>query len=95
MAEAKKVPAKKAVPAKASESKPVAEKAHVEKGSVEKVAPQINHTGDPMRDRFLEALAKKQGHGPNLGTGPSGAGSVRGSQSEASKPQMFRRKSGG
>ena len=89
MAEAKKAPAKKA-PAKKAESKPVAEQA-----PVEKPAPEIKRTGDPVKDRFLEALAKKQGHGPNLGAGPSAAGGVRGSQSDANKPQMFRRKSGG
>ncbi len=81
MAEAKKVPAKKAAPAKKAEA--------------EKPAPEIKRTGDPVKDRFLEALAKKQGHGPNPGAGPTGAGGVRGSQSEANKPQMFRRKSGG
>ena len=100
MAEAKKAPAKKApakkvapakkAPAKKAESKPVAEQA-----PVEKPAPEIKRTGDPVKDRFLEALAKKQGHGPNLGAGPSAAGGVRGSQSDANKPQMFRRKSGG
>ena len=89
MAEAKKAPVKKA-PAKKAESKPVAEQA-----PVEKPAPEIKRTGDPVKDRFLEALAKKQGHGPNLGAGPSAAGGVRGSQSDANKPQMFRRKSGG
>ena len=80
-APAKKVPAKKAAPAKNAEA--------------EKPAPEIKRTGDPVKDRFLEALAKKQGHGPNPGAGPTGAGGVRGSQSEANKPQMFRRKSGG
>ena len=99
MAEAKKAPAKKApakkAPAKKAESKPVAEKAPVEKAAAEKLAPEIKRTGDPVKDRFLEALAKKQGHGPNLGAGPSAAGGVRGSQSDANKPQMFRRKSGG
>ena len=89
-APAKKAPAKKAALAKKTESKPVAEKA-----AAEKLAPEIKRTGDPVKDRFLEALAKKQGHGPNLGAGPSAAGGVRGSQSDANKPQMFRRKSGG
>jgi len=69
----------------------VAEKA----APAEKPAPEIKRTDDPVRERFLEALAKKQGHGPNLGAGPSAAGGVRGSQSDANKPQMFRRKSGG
>ena len=91
----KKAPAKKVAPAKKAPAKPVAEKAPVEKAAAEKSAPEIKRTGDPVKDRFLEALAKKQGHGPNLGAGPSAAGGVRGSQSEANKPQMFRRKSGG
>ena len=86
MAEAKKAPAKK-VPAKKA--------APAKKAEAEKPAPEIKRTGDPVKDRFLEALAKKQGHGPNPGAGPTGAGGVRGSQSEANKPQMFRRKSGG
>jgi len=91
MAEAKKAPAKKAPAKKAAPAKPVAEKA----APAEKPAPEIKRTDDPVRERFLEALAKKQGHGPNLGAGPSAAGGVRGSQSDANKPQMFRRKSGG
>jgi len=99
MAEAKKAPAKKAPAKKAASEKiaahPVAENASVEKAAAEKPAPEIKRTGDPVKDRFLEALAKKQGHGPNLGAGPSAAGGVRGSQSDANKPQMFRRKSGG
>lgn len=86
MAEAKKAPAKKAPAKKAAPAKNV---------EAEKPAPEIKRTGDPVKDRFLEALAKKQGHGPNPGAGPTGAGGVRGSQSEANKPQMFRRKSGG
>jgi hypothetical protein len=94
-APAKKAPAKKVAPAKKAPAKPVAEKAPVEKAAAEKPAPEIKRTGDPVKDRFLEALAKKQGHGPNLGAGPSAAGGVRGSQSDANKPQMFRRKSGG
>lgn len=91
MAEAKKAPAKKA-PAKKAPSKKAAP---AKKAEAEKPAPEIKRTGDPVKDRFLEALAKKQGHGPNPGAGPTGAGGVRGSQSEANKPQMFRRKSGG
>ena len=86
MAEAKKAPAKKAPAKKAAPAK---------NAGAEKPAPEIKRTGDPVKDRFLEALAKKQGHGPNPGAGPTGAGGVRGSQSEANKPQMFRRKSGG
>ena len=86
MAEAKKAPAKKVPEKKAAPAK---------KAEAEKPAPEIKRTGDPVKDRFLEALAKKQGHGPNPGAGPTGAGGVRGSQSEANKPQMFRRKSGG
>ena len=91
MAEAKKAPAKKA-PAK---KVPAKKAAPAKKAEAEKPAPEIKRTGDPVKDRFLEALAKKQGHGPNLGAGPSAAGGVRGSQSDANKPQMFRRKSGG
>lgn len=91
MAEAKKAPAKKA-PAKKVPAKKAAQAKNAE---AEKPAPEIKRTGDPVKDRFLEALAKKQGHGPNPGAGPTGAGGVRGSQSEANKPQMFRRKSGG
>lgn len=91
MAEAKKAPAKKA-PAKKVPAKKAAPAKNAE---AEKPAPEIKRTGDPVKDRFLEALAKKQGHGPNPGAGPTGAGGVRGSQSEANKPQMFRRKSGG
>lgn len=91
MAEAKKAPAKKA-PAK---KVPAKKAAPAKKAEAEKPAPEIKRTGDPVKDRFLEALAKKQGHGPNPGAGPTGAGGVRGSQSEANKPQMFRRKSGG
>jgi len=99
MAEAKKAPAKKAPAKKAASEKieahPVAENASADKPAAEKSAPEIKRTGDPVKDRFLEALAKKQRHGPNLGAGPSAAGGVRGSQSDANKPQMFRRKSGG
>jgi len=99
MAEAKKAPAKKAPAKKVASEKieahPVVENASADKPTAEKRAPEIKRTGDPVKDRFLEALAKKQGHGPNLGAGPTGAGGVRGSQSEANKPQMFRRKSGG
>ena len=99
MAEAKKAPAKKAPAKKAASEKiethPVVENASADKAAAEKPAPEIKRTGDPVKDRFLEALAKKQGHGPNPGAGPTGAGGVRGSQSEANKPQMFRRKSGG
>lgn len=91
MAEAKKAPAKKA-PAK---KVPAKKAAPAKKAEAEKPAPEIKRTGDPVKDRFLEALAKKQGHGPNPGAGPTGAGGLRGSQSEANKPQMFRRKSGG
>lgn len=91
MAEAKKAPAKKAPAKKVPEKKA----APAKKAEAEKPAPEIKRTGDPVKDRFLEALAKKQGHGPNPGAGPTGAGGVRGSQSEANKPQMFRRKSGG
>ena len=91
MAEAKKAPAKKA-PAK---KVPAKKAAPAKKAEAEKPAPEIKRTGDPVKDRFLEALAKKQGHGPNPGAGPTGACGVRGSQSEANKPQMFRRKSGG
>jgi hypothetical protein len=50
---------------------------------------------DPNKAKFLEALAKKQGHGPNLGGGKSGGSAVRGSQAGGAKPQRFQRKSGG